>query len=222
MPATRRPPSPPSLTVRPGYDVCDHNEINPEVGGATGTTSSRRHSIATACTTSSTSFRITWESGPVETYGGMTCSRTEPVLRQRCSSTSTGARRRPRRQPSCFCRSLAINTVASSSEANCGSSSMAACWCCGIFDQALPLNPRHSGRVYSAAADRLRASLGESPALNEFFSIIASLQNLPPETTTDPDKIAERQREIGAGRGSNDSSPNSRPCGQPSRRRSRR
>ena len=63
------------------------------------------------------------------------------------------------------------------------------------FDQTLPLSPRHSGRVHGAAVGRLRASIGESPALNEFLSIVASLQNLPPQTTADPNEIADRQRE---------------------------
>ncbi len=63
-------------------------------------------------------------------------------------------------------------------------------------DQELPLNPREAARVYSRAADRLKSLTdGESPALNEFLSIVSSLQNLPPYTTTDPARVAERQRE---------------------------
>ncbi|HTH00922.1 MAG TPA: malto-oligosyltrehalose synthase [Vicinamibacterales bacterium] len=64
------------------------------------------------------------------------------------------------------------------------------------FDQELPINPRQAARVYAAAADRLKAMLGEeTPSLNEFLSIVTSLQNLPPHTTTDPDQIAELHRE---------------------------
>jgi (1->4)-alpha-D-glucan 1-alpha-D-glucosylmutase len=64
------------------------------------------------------------------------------------------------------------------------------------FDQELPINPHQAARVYAAAADRLKVRLGEeTPSLNEFLSIVASLQNLPPYTTTDPDQIAELHRE---------------------------
>ena len=42
----------------------------------------------------------------------------------------------------------------------------------------------------------MKARLGEeTPTLNEFLSIITSLQNLPLYTTTDPDQIAELHRE---------------------------
>ena len=64
------------------------------------------------------------------------------------------------------------------------------------FDQALPFNPRQSARVYTTAVEPLRAALGEgNPHLNEFLSIITSLENLPPYTETDPERKAERQRE---------------------------
>ena len=64
------------------------------------------------------------------------------------------------------------------------------------FDQQLPFNPRQSARVYSAAAESLRTVLDENdPHLNEFLSIITSLGKLPPYTETDPERKAERQRE---------------------------
>jgi (1->4)-alpha-D-glucan 1-alpha-D-glucosylmutase len=64
------------------------------------------------------------------------------------------------------------------------------------FDQELPVNPRQAARVYSAAVESLRTSLGDGhPQLNEFLSIITSLENLPPYTETDPERKAERQRE---------------------------
>ena len=64
------------------------------------------------------------------------------------------------------------------------------------FDQELPINPRVAPRVYTGAADRLTAELGaDSPHLHEFLSIIASLQNLAPYTETDPARVADRHRE---------------------------
>ena len=64
------------------------------------------------------------------------------------------------------------------------------------FDQELPVNPRQAARVYGAAVESLRTALGDGhPQLNEFLSIITSLENLPPYTETDPERKAERQRE---------------------------
>jgi len=64
------------------------------------------------------------------------------------------------------------------------------------FNQELPFNPRQAARVYNAAVAPLRAALGDSdPRLNEFLSIITSLENLPAYTDTSPERKAERQRE---------------------------
>lgn len=64
------------------------------------------------------------------------------------------------------------------------------------FDQELPINPRQAARVYAGAGDRLKATLGEeTPSLNEFLSIITSLQNLAPYTTTNPEQISDLHRE---------------------------
>ncbi len=64
------------------------------------------------------------------------------------------------------------------------------------FDQILPINARDAARLYSAAAAAVTTALGaEHPARNEFLSIISSLQNLPLSSETDPGKVAEAQRE---------------------------
>jgi (1->4)-alpha-D-glucan 1-alpha-D-glucosylmutase len=64
------------------------------------------------------------------------------------------------------------------------------------FEQELPINPREAARVYEAATEELTGVLGpDSPALNEFLSILTSLQNLPAYTETDPERIAVRSRE---------------------------
>ena len=49
----------------------------------------------------------------------------------------------------------------------------------------------------STAVERARrpCSDADNPQLHEFLSIISSLQNLPPYTERDPERIAERQRE---------------------------
>ena len=64
------------------------------------------------------------------------------------------------------------------------------------FDQELPINPREAARVYESATEELTGVLGAgSPPLNEFLSILSSLQNLPPYTETDPERVAARSRE---------------------------
>lgn len=64
------------------------------------------------------------------------------------------------------------------------------------FEQELPINPRQAPKVFRLAADRLAAEAGaDSPLVHEFLSIISSLQNMPVYTVQDPARMAERQRE---------------------------
>ena len=64
------------------------------------------------------------------------------------------------------------------------------------FEHELPVNPRQCPRVYRVAVEPLTAEVGaDNPHLHEFLSILASLENLPPYTEQDPERIAERQRE---------------------------
>ncbi|HEX6052272.1 MAG TPA: malto-oligosyltrehalose synthase, partial [Gemmatimonadaceae bacterium] len=64
------------------------------------------------------------------------------------------------------------------------------------FEHELPINPRQAPRVYRLAVEPLTAELGpDNPHLYEFLSIVASLENMPAYTEQDPARIAERQRE---------------------------
>ena len=59
--------------------------------------------------------------------------------------------------------------------------------CLHYFDHELPINPRQSPRVYRQAVQPLTERLGaDNPQLNEFLSIIAQLENLPPYTEPNP------------------------------------
>jgi (1->4)-alpha-D-glucan 1-alpha-D-glucosylmutase len=70
------------------------------------------------------------------------------------------------------------------------------------FDHELPVNPRQAPRVYRAAVASLTETLGaDHPQLHEFLSIIASLDNLPLYTDSDPERMAVRQREKEVARG---------------------
>jgi (1->4)-alpha-D-glucan 1-alpha-D-glucosylmutase len=64
------------------------------------------------------------------------------------------------------------------------------------FDHELPINPRQAPRVYRRAVAPLTARLGEDNAqLHEFLSIISSLENMPAYTAQNAVRITERQRE---------------------------
>jgi (1->4)-alpha-D-glucan 1-alpha-D-glucosylmutase len=64
------------------------------------------------------------------------------------------------------------------------------------FDHVLPINPKQVPNVLRLAVGPLTAALGaDSPALHEFLSILTSLQNLPGNTEQDQSLTAERQRE---------------------------
>jgi (1->4)-alpha-D-glucan 1-alpha-D-glucosylmutase len=70
------------------------------------------------------------------------------------------------------------------------------------FEHELPINPRQAPRVYRLAAERVKDALGpDDPQLSEFLSIITSLSNLPPYTESDPERMAVRQREKEVARG---------------------
>ena len=70
------------------------------------------------------------------------------------------------------------------------------------FDSELPINPREAARVYRAAADSLKEAVGpDEPKLHEFLSIVSSLENMPPYTESGAERAAERQREKEVARG---------------------
>jgi (1->4)-alpha-D-glucan 1-alpha-D-glucosylmutase len=60
----------------------------------------------------------------------------------------------------------------------------------------LPVNPRQSPRVLRIGLEALEHDLGETNGeVHEFLSILTSLDNLPAYTERDPQRVAERQRE---------------------------
>ncbi len=64
------------------------------------------------------------------------------------------------------------------------------------YDNAFPVNPRRAPNVLRLGLDALRADLGEDhPEMREFESILTALRNLPSILESDPERVAERQRE---------------------------
>ncbi len=64
------------------------------------------------------------------------------------------------------------------------------------FDRWLPLDPKTAPLVLAPNLDELRSALADAPdTLAEYENILAALDHLPPRTTTDPDAVVERQRD---------------------------
>ena len=190
----------PYFTAAPGsthgYDVCNHNEINPEVGGTAAhddfTSALARHGMRHLVdfvpnhmgigTGRNAWWNDVLENGPSSPAAVFFDIDWRPVKRELQAKLllpilgDQYGRVLERGE-------LRIEFTGSTLALR-------------YFDQQLPLNARQSARVYSAAAERLKGALGEeNPSLNEFLSIVSSLQNLPPYTTRDPERITELHRE---------------------------
>ena len=63
-------------------------------------------------------------------------------------------------------------------------------------DERLPINPRQAPRVYRVGLETLQARLGaDHPDVLELLSIMSGLQNMPAYTVSTPEAIDERRRE---------------------------
>lgn len=64
------------------------------------------------------------------------------------------------------------------------------------FDRWLPLDPKTAPLVLAQNLDELRGALVDEPdTLAEYENILTALDHLPPRTTIDPDAVVERQRD---------------------------
>jgi (1->4)-alpha-D-glucan 1-alpha-D-glucosylmutase len=190
----------PYFTAAPGsthgYDVCNHNEINPEVGGAEA-----HAAFATALAAHhmghvvdfvpnhmgiGTGTNAWWNdvlengpSSPAAIFFDVDWHPSKPELQAKLLLPILGDQ---------------YGNVLEHGELQLVFSDGSL----GVrhFDQVLPIDPREAPRVYNTAIDALTAQIGaDSPHLHEFLSIIASLQNMPPHTETDSARIHDRQRE---------------------------
>jgi (1->4)-alpha-D-glucan 1-alpha-D-glucosylmutase len=65
------------------------------------------------------------------------------------------------------------------------------------FDNQFPVDPKLYAKILRHNLDGLKTTLGENdPAMREFLSIITAFDNLPASSDTDAERIAERQREM--------------------------
>src|SRR5262245_24760249 len=189
----------PYFTAAPGsthgYDVCDHNEINPELGGAAALEAFTQaletfglHHVVDFVPNhmgvgpGNARWNDLLENGPgavAAPFFDVDWRPAKPELQARLLLPILGDQYGRVLERGELQLGFADGTVS-----------------LRYFDQALPINPAQTTRVYRLAAEPLTGQLGaDSPHLHEFLSIIASLQNLPRHTERDRERIAERQRE---------------------------
>ena len=139
----------PFLKARPGsthgYDIVDHDRLNPELGGEEGFARlSRRRSSNTSSASSSISCPTTWASAMPTMPGGSTCwngarSRLTPRL-----STSIGRRCRYRRHPGVLLPILGrpYGEALQSGEIELRYDAADGSFAAWYFDHKLPINPQ--------------------------------------------------------------------------------
>jgi len=190
----------PYFTASPGsthgYDVCNHNEISPEVGGAAAhddfvaalVSHGMRHVVdfvpnhMGVGTGGNAWWNDVLENGPssrAAIFFDIDWHPVKPELQAKLLLPILGDQ---------------YGHVLERGELQLGFTGSALVL--RYFDHELPVNPPEAARVYGRAAEQLQASLGDdNPSRNELLSIVTSLHNLPPYTTTDPERVAERHRE---------------------------
>ena len=179
-----------------GYDICDHNRFNPEVGSAEAyaafAAALRSHGMGQIADivpnhmgvdeAANPWWRDVLENGPCSPFAGFFDIDWEPVkdeLHQKVLLPILGDQ-----------YGLVLEQGHLQLLFERGSFSLR------YFDRNLPLNPRHSTRLLEYDLESLRRQLDEGdPDLLEFLSIITALRNLPLYTETDPVRVAERHRE---------------------------
>jgi (1->4)-alpha-D-glucan 1-alpha-D-glucosylmutase len=196
----------PYFTAEPGsthgYDVCNHNEINPEVGGREAhnafTTMIAAHGMGHVVdfvpnhmginTSTNAWWRDLLENGPsaaAAPFFDVDWTPIKPELQAKLLVPILGdqyGRVLEKGELKLVFRDGALALQ--------------------YFEQELPINPRQAPRVYRAGLETLQESLGSNnPQLHEFLSILSSLENMPPYTESNRDRVAERQREKEVARG---------------------
>ena len=179
-----------------GYDVCDHNEIGPELGGAPAyarfSVSLREHRLGHLLdfvpnhmgisTDSNPWWRDVLENGPCSVsarFFDIDWDPAEPQLQNKVLLPVLGDQ---------YGLTLERGELRLLFEDGLLSLDYAG--------QRLPVNPRQTPMVYRIGLERLEERLGaEHPDVLELQSILSALQHLPPYTVSTEAAIEERQRE---------------------------
>ncbi len=192
--------SSPYLKARPGsahgYDICDHNQLNPEIGSEADydalTAELRRRDMGLILdwvpnhmgvqASINERWRDVLENGrcsPHARFFDIDWSPVKDELEERILLPILGDQ---------YGRVLERGELRLAFDG--GAFSLR------YFDHDLPINPRQFPRLLEHDLDRLRAQLGEADAdLAEYLSIATGLRNLPHYTDTEPEHVMERHRE---------------------------
>jgi (1->4)-alpha-D-glucan 1-alpha-D-glucosylmutase len=196
----------PYFTAEPGsthgYDVCNHNEINPELGGPAAhdafASAVKSHQMGHVVdfvpnhmgigSCMNPWWRDLLENGPsaaAATFFDVDWTPLKPELHAKLLLPILGAQYGhvlERGELQLVFRDGALSVK--------------------YFDVDLPINPRQAPRLYRTAVEPLAEVLGaDHPQVHEFLSILSSLENMALYTESDPERSAERQREKEVARG---------------------
>ncbi|MCC7243058.1 MAG: malto-oligosyltrehalose synthase [Acidobacteria bacterium] len=190
----------PIFTARPGsthgYDVCDHNQINPELGGEAGflafAATLRDHSLGLIMDfvpnhmgndpRTNHWWRDVLENGPSSPFAQVFDIDWNPIkleLRDRLLLPILGEQYGAALESGQLQLAFDVGALV-----------------LDYHSHRLPVNPRSAATVFEADLNGLAAALGEDHRdLREYRSIITALRNLPPYIVRDPARVEERQRE---------------------------
>jgi (1->4)-alpha-D-glucan 1-alpha-D-glucosylmutase len=190
----------PSFRAAPGsphgYDICDHRELNPELGGDKGfaelAATLRRQGMGllldfvpnhmAADPVANPWWRDVLENGPSSPYARFFDIDWQPLKAELVDK-------------------VLLPLLGDHYGRVLERGELRVCFRDGAFEleyyeHRLPLNPRQMARLLGFDLDALKATLPpDSPELREFLSVITALQNLPAYTETETARIEERQRE---------------------------
>jgi (1->4)-alpha-D-glucan 1-alpha-D-glucosylmutase len=179
-----------------GYDISDHNRLNPELGGDEAferfAAALKRHQMGLILDfvpnhmginpSTNAWWRDVLENGPSSswsTFFDIDWTPIKPELRDRVLLPILGDQ-----------YGLVLERGELRLRFEKGALDLT------YFDHVLPINPRQTPRVYRHGIDDLHAALGEEDAdFRELMSILTALSNLPPYTDRDPALVADRKRE---------------------------
>jgi (1->4)-alpha-D-glucan 1-alpha-D-glucosylmutase len=178
-----------------GYDVCDHNQLNPELGGDEGyrnfIAALRRHDLShildvvpnhMAAGHDNPWWRDVLENGPNSPYSGFFDIDWHPVkdeLENKVLIPILGSQYGEALEAG----QLQIEHVEGG-------------FVVKYYDRNLPFGPKTAIPILTHRLNELRQLLGDdSETFHEYQSIITALEHLPPPTATTPKAVLERQRE---------------------------
>lgn len=190
----------PYLRARPGsphgYDICDHNQLNPEIGSdedyATFMAALAAHAMGQivdfvpnhmgADEMANPWWRDVLENGPSSRFAGFFDIDWHPIKSELTAKVLLPI------------LGDQYGAVLERGELHLVFEDGA--FTLRYFDHNLPLNPRQFPKILDHELDMLRSALGgDDPHLLEYLSIATALRNLPVYTETEPGRMAERQRE---------------------------